>query len=90
MLPLGSERLVEQVIGGLQGRRAKGSARSPIDHELEIDVVVGQVHQIVRHEHWLKLAREDVRVVSADTERDERADIAEHGMPNRRSSWKRC
>ena len=63
-----------------QRRRAERPRRRAVDHELEIYLVVGQVHEIEGQKDRLKLAREKRCVFGADAEGDQRASVAEHGV----------
>src|SRR6185295_19294688 len=58
----------------------EGFAGSPVDHESEIDVVIGQIHQIQGSKRWLELVCQHARVLRANSERDQRTHVAEDGM----------
>jgi hypothetical protein len=53
---------------GRQGDCAKGKRRRAIDHELQINAVVGEPDEIGFLENALELMRQVTRVLGADTE----------------------
>ena len=56
--------------------------RLAVDHEAQIDMVVGQSDEIFRIEQRREFPGEVGGVLRADAERNEGCGIAENGMPN--------
>ena len=49
-------------------RRAEGCRRRPVDHELEINPVIGELQEIRLRKPFVKFADEVRRVLRTDTE----------------------
>jgi hypothetical protein len=56
---------------------AERDRRRSIDHELQIDVVVGELHEVDLVKHVGELAREIGRILGADAKGDNRPGIAQ-------------
>ena len=69
---------------GRQGLRRERMGGDTVDHKLDVDVVLGQVHKIVQHEFRLELLFEELRVLRAHAKRRHRTDVAENGVPHPR------
>lgn len=64
----------------MKRRRAEGVARCPVDHELEIDVMVSKVHEVERLEHRVIFAGDHSGILRTQAKGDEGADVPEHGV----------
>lgn len=59
----------------------------PVDHQLQVDVVVRPIEQVDYIELGLKLYRKNRRVLRPNPKRDERTGIAEHGVADEASRF---
>lgn len=69
----------------LDGRKRARTERlgiRPVFHELHEHFITVEVHEIGWWEGLAEFAREAFRIGVADAEGNERADIAEHGLPD--------
>src|SRR6185437_1959727 len=63
------------------GHGTERARRHTINHELEINVVVWELDEVRQIEHSAEFARDVGCVLGAETERDDRAGVAEHRVP---------
>jgi hypothetical protein len=74
--------LADTVLNGGKGSRSERFKIRPVLQQLHKHFVAIEVNEVGRGEGLAEFPREDFRVGVADAEGDERADVAEHGLPD--------
>lgn len=64
----------------MQGRRTKRPGRFSVDHELEIDVMVGEIEEIERLKEGLEFSPDERRVLDAQAKGNEGAGVPQNRM----------
>ena len=78
----------ERALRTLERRQRDGRERSggdAINHKLQVDIVLREIHQIVHHKLRLELLLKILGICSPDSKAHYRPDVAEHRVANDRT-----